>query len=45
MADFKKKGDAFFSTRNLMYLILIIACILVIWFIVNGIIKKLLVLD
>ena len=39
-----KRGAAEFVTRNLVYYILIAACIVIMWFIVKGIINKLLTL-
>ena len=39
-----KRGDVEFSTKHLIYWILIGAAVIVILFIVNGIIKKLLTL-
>ena len=39
-----KRGDVEFPTKHLIYLILIVAAVIVIWFIVNGIIKKLVTL-
>jgi len=42
--DLDKKGDVEFSTKHLIYWILIGAAVILIWFIVNGIINKLLTL-
>jgi len=39
-----KRGDVDFSTKHLIYWILIAAAVVVIWFIVKGIINKLLTL-
>ncbi len=39
-----KKGDTNFLTKNLVYWLLIAACVVIMWFVVNGIIHKLLTL-
>ena len=42
--EWNKRGDTKFVSKRLVYWVLIAACVIIIWFIVKGIINKLLTL-